>query len=515
MEADAHLIGRRWHYSKNTENNTDSDAINGGMSGDWYIATKYKNIKRELLDNQIYPLSMNAWIFNYDYAVILMASEKAKKTVKAMGDRWKTFYDDNQDFEDLPNPVISEDDNTNNNKKKEDDIFAKPQITKDSRPSHRITINHIISILIYCNFHELSRYFRATYISRDEENETMQKWKMRHSEFANLGRLIRDTIEDYGMSIGDQKLKTDKNHELRFYHGLDGHRIVFDSTLIRFCSPISTSLNHNVIQMYIEEGSRSGMMLQCKEYSKYLRFFNCSWLSNNSTEEEHIFCGGDWPLRINSILDIGISSYNYRYYLRAINIIQDLIRGEYNHECEYIDRKIKFAFNQIFSSRLWMRDAIPKYVDLLFDKYCDNLGLSIEINMEYMNIDTNGYKQIKSSIIDEDQNDKIKFDVLCCVFPNLTIFKFLTYKLCKETFNYLYQFLSEKKHQTMYESKLKYIIFSSPNETILKCKNIVKIYKKKFQAINWFIEYKKKDQFGQPVLLIADHKIKMDDCLIM
>ena len=67
----------------------------------------------------------------------------------------------------------------------------------------------------------------------------------------------------------------------------------------------------------------------------------------------------------------------------------------------------------------------------------------------------------------------------------------------------------------MYESKLKYIIFSSPNETILKCKNIVKIYKKKFQAINWFIEYKKKDQFGQPVLLIADHKIKMDDCLIM
>ena len=483
-----------------------------------------------MLDNKIYSISMNAWIFNYDFALIVMATNKAKNSVKAMGDRWKTFYDDNQDFKDLANPSITynEDENGNTiiNRKKTEDMFKKPRINSEfdnKLQSSRITINHILAILFYCNFNELSRYFRATFISNDEENESFNLWKARHSEFANLGRLIRDSVEDYGKSIGDESLKIKNKKKgdsyLRFYHGLDGHRIIFNTTMIRFCSPISTSFNHSIIQMYLdsETGStKSGIILECKEYSKYLRYFNCDWLSISSPiESSLIFCGGDWPLKINSILDIGISSYNYKYYFCAINIIQDLIRGEYNHECEFIDYKIKYAFNQIFSSRLWMRDAIPKYIDKFFDKYCDNLGLLIEINMQYINIDNNGYKQIKSSIIDQSENDRIKFDVLCCVFSNCTIFKFLTYKLCIETFNYLYQFLSTKKHQEMYDSKLKYIIFSSPNEVNLKCKTIIKNYKKKFQQINWFIEYKKKDQFGQPVLLLADHKIKMDDCLIM
>ena len=328
--------------------------------------------------------------------------------------------------------------------------------------------------MFYCNFHELSRYFRTTYISNYDENESINKWKERHSEYSNLGRLIRDSVEDYGLSIQDELIKSKAiSSDLHFYHGFDGHRIVLNTTMIRFCSPISTSRSHQCIQMYIEQGyNRSGYILECKEYSNYLRFFDCNWLSNNSNEEERIFCGGDWPLSINSILDLGVSSYNYRHYIRAINIIQDLIRGHYNNECEYISKKEKYAFNQIFSSRLWMRDAVPKYIDKLFDKYCDNLGLSIEINMEYVNREDRGYKEIKSSIFDPQQSDRIKFDVLCCVFQHVQIFKFLSYKLCKETFNYLYQFLSEKKHKTQYESKLSYIIFSSPNETGL----VVRMY---------------------------------------
>ena len=138
LESDAHLIGKRWHYSKNTKDNTDSDVINGGVSGDWYICTKYRNIKRELLDNKIYAISMNAWIFNYDRCVTIMKTEKAKKTIKAMGDRWKTFYDDNQDFKDLPDPDIQSYD-----RRKSKDMFKKQS------EDNTIDINQRITITIY------------------------------------------------------------------------------------------------------------------------------------------------------------------------------------------------------------------------------------------------------------------------------------------------------------------------------------------------------------------------------
>ena len=446
-----------------------------------------------MLGNSLHCIPMNAWILNYDFALILMKTAKCRKTVKAMGDRWKTFYDENQPFSDLPTPDLMPEDMGF-----DDDIF-----TQSESDAMTMSINHVLAVLFYCNFHRLSLCLRASYVATDGGHGS----KERHSELANLGRLVRDSVEDYGQAVGASTAK-------RFYHGLDGHRIVFNTTMIRFCSPISCSSSYDAIGLYLD--SQRGLILECKEYSKYLRFLCVEWLSLQSAENEMVFCGGDWPLKMHSILDVAVSSYNYRHYLCAINILQDLIRGEYNHECEHISSKIQLAFNQIFSSRLWMRDAIPKYVDRLFDAYCENLGESIEINFEFVDAESSGYREIKSSFVETvDDVDRIKVDVLCCVFCNVPIFKFLSYRLCHQTFQFLLSFLGQRQHQTLYDSKLKYMIFASPNQSRLKCKDVLKVYKKKFAKIGWFLEFKKKDQFGQPVLLIAHRRIKMDECVIM
>ncbi len=95
-----------------------------------------------------------------------------------------------------------------------------------------IGINHVMSVLFYCNFsdhcYEFSASFRRIYW-----NETDQSLKKRHSEFAQWAKLLRETIECYGISM-----KT--SAEKMYYHGL-GKEMLFQSTKFHICGPFSTT----------------------------------------------------------------------------------------------------------------------------------------------------------------------------------------------------------------------------------------------------------------------------------
>eukprot|EP01084_Bolivina_argentea_P090811 163549_1 len=490
MERRAHLIGRRWHYSSTLFESTDVDTINGGVSGDWHCATKYENIKHEILNNTLCALPMNCWVLNYSFASIQMRTQRAKHTVRVMANRWKTFYDLNQQtFADLPDPMNM----------KQQDILGK------KTTQNTISINHILAILFYCNFSELSRYFCATYL--DCDSCSLVQWKAQHCEFANLGRLVREAIEDYGDAV--QK-DTNREVQQRFYHGLDS-KFVCSSTMIRFCAPVSCSTLRSCILQYV--GDESGVILECKPYTPYLRFFDANWLSLHCAENEKIFCGGDWPLRIESILDMR-SCFNYRYYLLAMNILMDLIRGEYNQQCEVIDDKIKYTMTQIFSSRLWKRNAIPSYVAQLFDEYfsCE----CVHINMQWMKVQQSGYKQIKSLILC-DFDDAIKFDVLCTVFSSVQIFKFEHYRVTQNNMKHIVEFACNQYPQM--QCALQYIVFEEPNQAKHAiCKSIVKHFTRQLRQLNWQITYKKKNKStnGAMLVIAAPNASKNDkDCNIM
>ena len=95
-----------------------------------------------------------------------------------------------------------------------------------------ITLDHVISILLYTNFSKLCYEFSRTYreISNNESDKEMRK---RHSEYAVWGRLLRETCEVYGTLMQDSKIKS-------FYTGISS-LMLFNSFCVNICCPLSTA----------------------------------------------------------------------------------------------------------------------------------------------------------------------------------------------------------------------------------------------------------------------------------
>ena len=57
-----------------------------------------------------------------------------------------------------------------------------------------ITLNHIMSLVFYTDYTVLSTIVSSTF--RRLNNETDNEWKNRHSQFANIARLLRESVEN-------------------------------------------------------------------------------------------------------------------------------------------------------------------------------------------------------------------------------------------------------------------------------------------------------------------------------
>ena len=77
---------------------------------------------------------------------------------------------------------------------------------------------------------------------RQSMTESMDKYKNRKSEYANWNRLLRETVELYGPTMEESKLKT-------FYTGISS-QTVFHKFRVKISCPISTSPQLSVIMMF-------------------------------------------------------------------------------------------------------------------------------------------------------------------------------------------------------------------------------------------------------------------------
>ncbi len=100
------------------------------------------------------------------------------------------------------------------------------------RSGDPITISHLMSLLFYTNYsfqsYQLSASFRKTYW-----NETSENLKQRHKEFANWARLLRETIECFGIEMHKSDVRT-------YYHGIS-MELTFPSTFFNIYGPLSTT----------------------------------------------------------------------------------------------------------------------------------------------------------------------------------------------------------------------------------------------------------------------------------
>ncbi len=93
--------------------------------------------------------------------------------------------------------------------------------------------------------------------------------------------------------------------------------------------PISTTNDISIIGLY---SNNDGYILQLSENKNnaiglFIKYFNGSFFSNYSYEQEHIFIGGYSSLQFNSILYMN-NNHNYKIFLNAINIFIHAINGK-------------------------------------------------------------------------------------------------------------------------------------------------------------------------------------------
>eukprot|EP01084_Bolivina_argentea_P299355 516003_1 len=125
----------------------------------------------------------------------------------------------------------------------------------------------------------------------------------------------------------DEKWNEENNLEKGpFYCGLSVVLIVSQAN-IRLCPPTSTSKQLAVATKFA--GDR-GMVIQFMNDghvgSHMLRCFNCTWLSNYKEEEERLFIGGDWSIRVQSIRNIQ-TAQNFVKYFTALFHLDCMVSG--------------------------------------------------------------------------------------------------------------------------------------------------------------------------------------------
>ena len=207
---------------------------------DMYINKKYSTLKEEICNYQYIP--------NHAYNKIIMP--------KAL-----SYYDTNyvKSIKAAYGPYI-------------------PQYYEIPKNS-MITLSHVISVILYCDYTKLSGHFSSTFRKKGVM-DTLQNIKSRNREYFWMSKLLRETVEIFGETLKDGLAGP-------FYSGLS---VVLNipNFFIRLSSPTSTSVQ---IQVAIKFGGDDGIILQLNNpkgtsQCTHLRGFNCSFISAYKEEAE-------------------------------------------------------------------------------------------------------------------------------------------------------------------------------------------------------------------------------------
>eukprot|EP01084_Bolivina_argentea_P113056 201584_1 len=355
------------------------DNINdyGGYSpSELYISRKYDSLKFEILNNKIYILDKYEW--NETITKAKIKWKDLKKIVNRANYKWEIVY---------------------NIKRKTE-----------------ITLPHIQSLLLYTNNTILCYYFSKTY-RYESNNESDESMKKRHSEYANFGRLLKETVEVFGVWFQNSEIPC-------FYSGLSSP-MVFDGFSQQICCPLSTAATFAPAVNF----ARDGIVITIKNTKGAAMYFDCVPFSDFPYENERLFISGFNPLRIVGIYDIPSSS-NYNDYIQTMQIFYQCIRG-YVSDYQLSLKHVSIC-NKLYEKRLKIskHENIPTYMVSLFHKMCDSMeNIVFDIGLMNKTIvrkdalrgNRYGYLDLKDLFMDKN-SDWFKVDKINSLFPNSTSF---------------------------------------------------------------------------------------------
>eukprot|EP01084_Bolivina_argentea_P278263 475289_1 len=195
---------------------------------------------------------------------------------------------------------------------------------------HMLTFSHLLSLVFYCDYSELSTDFSSTFRKR-HSYETIESIKNRNSKYYYLSKYLRECVD--GRSERESGGGPYANRLLGpFYCGMSVV-LSIPSFNIRLCSPTSTSKQ---VAVAIKFSGDAGCILQFNnptdkgdygstQYS-YLRCFNVSWLSRYKEEDERLFCGGFRPIKLDSVR-LRKTNQNFEKFMYCLYCLEIMITG--------------------------------------------------------------------------------------------------------------------------------------------------------------------------------------------
>eukprot|EP01084_Bolivina_argentea_P247680 414353_1 len=363
-------IGYRFYYWEHYKHNVDIEEeqkefwnINdhGGYSiNQLFVKIKYSDIKHEILNNNIYDLSLNQLHISLLKVTKYIDTNKVRKITASRNDH----IDRNE--------------------------YLCYRIEKGAP----ITKNHLLAIILYCDWTDLSAKFSETF-RKTNSYDSITSIKQKNAEYGHFAKLIREATEIFGKSSDS----TSQDNLLcgPFFCGMS-FVMVMAQYMIRLYSPTSTS---KIIEVAVRFSGEEGIMIQLNKPLQKLAAFPCSWISNYPEEEEYLFCGGYERIRIESIR-IMETSHNFQAFFKSLYVFDKMLNSNFlfGHKLDITHRDCS-TLNNLIMDALKLHDVntrYPKYIQGTFRAFLNNKS-QIVINLHHIK---NYFQKISSLLFDQN-----------------------------------------------------------------------------------------------------------------
>eukprot|EP01084_Bolivina_argentea_P289188 496526_1 len=325
------------HIEDDDTGGTNMRYYNGYKQAQFFVKAKYTSLKEELISNKIFPMKL------YQYNVTTNKVTKYMNAAKVRGMTSYETYNGNYGI----------------------------------KPRTPISFTHLMSIVLRTDWNDLCTAFSATFRAKDPF-DTMKSVISRNSEFANWSRALRETVEIFGEKTFGNEWHNSNAEPLKLYCGIS-HIMAMPEFHIRLNCPLSTTGTLEVAQTF---ATSNGMLIHFANGLTYhelaIRSFYCGWISQYASEDEHLFTGGKWRLKIYGIT-FQHNGQNFAPFFKALFFFDCMLNGSKmywdGNEIPKMDKedyiKLKNLIQHKINSNAF-RNEYPEYINDTFEAYTNN-----------------------------------------------------------------------------------------------------------------------------------------------
>ena len=471
---------------------------------DWFIHVKYASFKEEALNNESSPFGLSEYSDTY-----ALAKEKWQNILHL-----KRFTA----------------------RKRKGNFFEKFYGIK---PGTLITVDHVLSILLYTNYTKHSYLFSSTY-RKNNLYESDRSLKTRHSEYYWWGKNLRESVEIYGEPMVHRKdIPT-------FYHGISDS-LLFNSTTIRLFGPVSTTAGLFFSSFYISRdifGSvasdfivawsvfgSTGVVLDIQNRNSGAKLFNMNFFSSFTGEDEKLFLAERNRLTFCNIHNIPLKKH-YQDMIKIITMTDRIMSGivldgmgtPMKRDAKSLMKLMNGEIEKEYRSSPYKSQYnVPKYICDTFHQFVKN-KTHIQINMapmnlhfighnKYFNQDWYGYQKFKSIFMN---GETLKYSFILQLMYNLQ--EMQIYYLVNPKQGFKPSISLDDKFVTEIIESIKLVnktigcifnkwIIIEPKDTI---KDFIVKYESKFNQYHWKLtetEFKNKERFVSSKNVLFIHRL--------